>query len=260
MPRVLFVAVHLIALTAHAELLLDTRSKYSHIRVDEAGGVRHLRFDEVTQSTVKLGDPKHLVHDYTQTSMLGLALTEPKRVLVIGLGGGSMPMFIRAYYPSAAIDVVDIDPMVVELAKKYFEYKEDGALRTFVADGATFVGDAKAKYDLVFLDAYSPDFIPPQLATPAFFAKVKALLAQGGVLVSNVWGPPNPAYDPMIATQRSVFKNLYIVHARQSGNHIFVAGERPVTKAELVQKTRTLQKQKGFDFDLSAIVDGGWQP
>ena len=105
-------------LAAPADALLDIQSKYSHIVVDESPkGIRHLRFDDVTQSTVKLGDPKFLFHDYTQTAMLGLAIKEPKRVLIIGLGGGTMPMFIRAHYPKAVIDVVDIDPQVVEIAK-----------------------------------------------------------------------------------------------------------------------------------------------
>ena len=246
-----------------AEPIFEARSAYSHIIVDESpAGMRHLKFDDVTQSTVKLGDPKHLVHDYTQTAMLALAVAEPKRALVIGLGGGSMPMFVHAYYADAVVDVVDIDPAVVDVARKFFEYKDAPPVKTYVEDGAAFVERAKDRYDVVFLDAYSPDFIPPQMATAAFFEKLAAHVSDRGVVVSNVWGPPNPAYAPMLATQKKVFKNVYVVQARRSGNYIFIAlnGGRTLTKVELVKKALAVQTQKAFHFDLAAIVDGGWQP
>jgi spermidine synthase len=243
------------------EPLFEARSAYSHIVVTEsANGVRHLKFDDITQSSVKLGDPKHLIHDYTQTSMVGLALVEqPKRVLIIGLGGGSMPMFLHAYYPKAVIDVVDVDAAVVDAARKFFEYKDAPPLHTYVADGAKFVQESKDKYDLIFLDAYAPDFIPPQLATTEFFNRVKAHLTDDGAVLSNVWGPPNPAYEPMLKTQRSVFKNVYVVHARRSGNEIFVATAQTVSKEALVQKARAVQKQRELRFDLATIVNEGWR-
>jgi len=69
--------------------------------------------------------------------VLGLAFVEqPKRVLIVGLGGGTIPSLLRKHYPKMTIDVVDIDPDVVAVAKKYFGFHEDDAMHVRVADGA----------------------------------------------------------------------------------------------------------------------------
>jgi spermidine synthase len=234
MCRWIVLLVLLVASSAQAKPIFETKSRFSRIVVEEKDNVRSLLFDGVTQSSVRTGDPKFLVHDYTQTSMIGLALTDAHRVLVIGLGGGSMPMFIRAYDDKAVIDVVEIDPTVLEIATRYFGFREDPALKVYVEDGAELVQRVQQQYDLIILDAYAPDFIPPQMATAEFFKTVKDKLRPNGALVSNVWGPPNPAYEPMLKTQRSVFKQVSVVKARNSGNHIFVALERNL--AEIVER------------------------
>ena len=119
-----FACVALVALAALARadqtVLFEKTSAYNTIVVtEEENGVRALRFGRngVRQSVVKVGDPDYLALPYVQVALVGLALSgDPRRFLVVGLGGGTLPMFLRMYYPNATIDAVVIDPEVVDVA------------------------------------------------------------------------------------------------------------------------------------------------
>lgn len=88
---------------ADETVLYEKASAYNTIVVtEEKNGLRTLRFgkDGVRQSVVKRGDPDHLVLPYVRVALVGLALAEePRRFLVVGLGGGTLPMFLRKHYP-----------------------------------------------------------------------------------------------------------------------------------------------------------------
>ncbi|MBM3334770.1 fused MFS/spermidine synthase, partial [Candidatus Sumerlaeota bacterium] len=134
------------------DVLFEGESLYHHVRVTEEEGFRNLAFDRTrgTQSTVKVSDPIFLYYVYTRLAFAGLAFCEnPQDVLFVGLGGGSMPRFFRHHYPEADIDIVEIDPMVVEVARKYFFFSKEGEdprMRVFVNDGRVFLRKTDKKY------------------------------------------------------------------------------------------------------------------
>ena len=106
---------------------------------------------------------------------IGLAVVEePKRILIVGLGGATIPNFLHKHYPRTTIDVVDIDPDVVVVAKKFFGFKDDPTMRAHVADGRKFVEESRDRYDIIFLDAYGRDNIPYHLATREFLQAARA--------------------------------------------------------------------------------------
>ena len=118
-------AIGLLAVAAMAAaqapgVLYEKQSQYNTILVTEdAPGLRTLLFEKhgARQSVVKLGDPDHLELPYTRVMAVGLAVVQqPQRVLIVGLGGGTIPTFLRKHYAQTAIDVVDIDPEVAEVA------------------------------------------------------------------------------------------------------------------------------------------------
>ena len=178
-------------------VLYETHSDYNEIRVTEdAGGRRALRFERgALQSLIRPGEPLRLELPYTQLAMAGLAFVpRPQRLLVVGMGGGAMPMFLRAVLPRAHIDVVDIDPEVVAVARRFFGFREDARMKAHVADGRRFIEAAGPAYDVIFLDAFGPSSIPEHLATREFLAAVRARLTPKGVVVSNVWQQPSPVF------------------------------------------------------------------
>jgi len=249
------------------KVLFEGKSEFnSSIKVIEnANGLRTLIFDnnDVRQSSVKLGDPDRLELAYTRVMPAALAVVEkPKRILIVGLGGGSIPNFLHKHYPNTHIDVVDIDPVVVEVAKKYFGFREDKTLRVHVADGRAFIEKCKTPYDIIFLDAYGAEDIPYALATREFLQAVrKAVTAKGAVVTNMMCRSSNSLYDSMISTYVNVFDEVHIVDIRNSGNVILLAlPHKPkLTKETLTRQASKISREKKFRFKLGNLVRYGFR-
>ncbi|MBI4194218.1 MAG: fused MFS/spermidine synthase [Betaproteobacteria bacterium] len=275
MTRRLFIAgsfayVALVAAVALAHIdekvLYEKASAYNTIVVtEEENGLRILRFGrgEVRQSVVKLGDPDHLALPYARAALVGLALSaQSRRFLVVGLGGGTLPMFLRKHHPNAVIDAVDIDPGVVDVAKKFFGFREDGLMRARVADGRQFIEKLRQPYDVIFLDAFGSDSIPRHLTTQEFLQAVRRAVTPGGVVIGNLWGRgANPLYDSMVRTYQEVFDELLILDVRDAENKILLALPRKqqLSRDELTQLARKVSAAKRFPFDLGDPVKYGFR-
>ena len=264
LTRFLLFAVLALSTLAHAaeRVLYDKPSAYNNIIVTEdESGLRVLRFERhgARQTIAKPGDPTYLGFAYTRVAFIGLALTEePRRIMIIGLGGGTMPMFLRHYYPNATIDVVDIDPDVVHVAKEYFGFREDAALRAHVGDGRKFVESVKEPYDIVFLDAFGTRNVPPHLTTLEFMRAVKRSVKTRGVVVGNIWGRmANPLYDSMVRTYQEVFEELFILDVPGTTNKILLAllRKQPLDRVQLSRLATKTGAEKGLGFELGEIAE-----
>ncbi len=214
-------------------------------------------------SVVKPGDPDHLELPYARVALAGLALCEePRRILVVGLGGGTLPMFLRTHYPAATIDVAEIDPDVVDVAKKFFGFVEDERMRAHVGDGRQFIERApQADYDIIFLDAFGARDVPKHLTTREFLQITRRALKANGVVVSNVWRPAsNPLYDSMVRTHQEAFEELFILDVPGDVNNILLALPRQerVSQSELALRARKISMAKQFRFDLGELVERGF--
>jgi spermidine synthase len=250
---------------AEPAVLYEKPSAFGAIIVTEdEQGLRVLRFEKggARQSVVKPGDPEYLALPYAQVVFVGLALcAEPRRMLVVGLGGGTLPMFLRKHYPGAAIDAVDIDPDVVHVAKQFFGFREDDRMRAHVDDGRRFIEKSRQPYDIIFLDAFGSDKLPAHLTTQEFLEAVRRAVKPDGVVVGNLWGRySNPLFDSMVRTYQEVFDELYIVDVRGADNKILLALPRPqsLTRAELMQEARKVSTAKEFRFDLGERAGYGF--
>lgn len=231
MKRLLsFLLLAALAAPAATQVIYTKRSVYRNIMVTDEGDrvcmAFRLRSGAVnsTQSCMFKDDHDRLVFDYTRMVMGGLALVpEPKRILIAGLGGGSIPRVFRELLPKTQVDVAEIDEAVVEVARDYFDFKEGGGVRIIVKDARVYVKQAArfgVKYDLVILDAFNGDYIPEHLMTREFLAECAAILAPGGVLVANTFSTSR-LYDSESVTYREAlgpFLNLKEV----DGNRIIV--------------------------------------
>ena len=248
---------------AQENVLYEKASAYNNIIVtEEASGYRVLRFERggARQSIGKPGEPEYLGFAYTKVAFVGLALVpEPSRILVVGIGGGTMPMFLRAYYPNATIDAVDIDPDVVQVAKDYFGFREDDRLKAHVGDGRAFVEKTRDPYDIIFLDAFGTRNVPVHLTTAEFMQAVRRAVKPAGVIVGNIWGrSANPLYDAMVRTYQEVFDELYMLDVPGTTNKILLALPRKqvLNRAMLVKNARATAAARRFQFDLGAIEEG----
>lgn len=245
---------------AQEKVLFEKESTFGWVIVTEEHGLRTLRFAKggARQSVVKLGDPEHLELPYARVAFTGLALCrEPGRILVIGHGAGTLPMFLRRHYPAATIDSVDIDPLVVAVARDYFGFRDDDRMRAHVADGRAFIEETRQPYDLIFLDAFGSDSVPPALTTQEFLQAVKRAVRPDGAVVGNIWARhSNPLYDSMVRTYQEVFPDLYIVNVQGTGNMILLALPRRLnlSRDDLALRASKVSTAKRFRFDLGAGV------
>lgn len=216
--------------SAQRNIIHEERSQYRDIVVTEFNGQRCMLFNvvrgDMNQTCMDLSDPDRLIFTYTKMSFAGLLFNpEPKRILIAGLGGGTIPMLLRDLYPDAEIDVVEIDPAVVKVAKEWFNYEEDANHEVHVVDARVFIkraGLQGEKYDFIMLDAFSGEYIPEHLLSREFLQEVKALLTDDGILVANTFSGSR-LYDHESVTYADVFGKFYNFKLPESGNRIILA-------------------------------------
>ncbi len=112
---------------------------------------------------------------------------KPASILLLGLGGGSNAQLVSKKYPQAKIVGVDIDPVMIELGKKYFGLGKIKNLEIVTADALNYTNNLKPndQFDLVLLDCFVGENIPKKLEDPAFLAKLKSHARF--VLINHLW-------------------------------------------------------------------------
>jgi spermidine synthase len=211
-------------------------SAFSRIRVRRAGDVRALTFvrdngQEVVQSRVDLNAPHTLLSPYARSMFASyLYQPHPRRVLIVGLGGGAMVRFLTHHEPQVHIDAVEIDPAVVRLAGEYFGVRTGGNVRVHTADAVAFVESTADRYDLILMDAFlrpSSDTdatgVPTGLKTQAFLGRLKRALAPGGVVAFNVNEHASIADD--IAAVGAAFGQVAVYRCPPADNKVIIATE-----------------------------------
>jgi len=257
----LFLAV-LFSVAAHSNVVHEERSLYRNIIVDETHDLRCLKFNtkssQTSQSCMYKNNPDKLVFNYTKLTFASLLVTDnPKNVLIIGLGGGTLSNVIHALYPAAKIHNVEIDPAVLKVARNYFNFIENDVVTSSVQDGRIFIKRAaikKQKYDWIILDAFNGDYIPEHLLTKEFFEEVKSVLAEGGVIAANTFSS-SKLYEHESATYHAVFGDFINVSRANRSNRIILAGANSMpTEAQINQRIKALNPRlKKYDVDLKAI-------
>jgi spermidine synthase len=209
-------------------------SAFSRIRVRRDGDVRALTFvrdngQEVVQSRVSMTAPHTLLSPYARSMFASyLYQPHPRRVLIVGLGGGAMVRFLRHHEPQVHIDAVEIDPVVVRLADEYFGVRSGGNVRVHTADAVAFVESTTDRYDLILMDAFlrpSSDTdatgVPTALKTLAFLARLKQALTDGGVVAFNVNEHATIADD--IAAVAVAFGHAVVYRCPPADNKVVIA-------------------------------------
>ena len=199
---------------AEERTLLERDSPYHRLFVTEEGSYRYLRADNVWHTRMDLKDPHGRGLPYTDYVDLAFLLNPKIRdVLVIGLGGGTVPKRFVRDYPGVHVDVAEIDPDVIKIAARYFDVHPGPRLSIQESDGRIFLRRSKARYDLIFLDAYYADTVPFFLTTREFFQIVRAHLRPGGVFANNVLGqasgPRSKFVRSVYRTMRETFPQVY---------------------------------------------------
>lgn len=229
--------------------------------VYEGRPVRFLQQDRSSSSAMFL-DSDELVFDYTKYYALASLTGVPVRdALVLGAGAFSVPKALRASFPDATIDVVDVEPRLEELAQAFFRLKDDSRMNILTADARRFLLDPPRTYDVIFSDIYSSLYsLPAHAVSREFFQRVRAALKPDGIVIANVIGSlsreePSVTFS-LMRTFRDTFDQSYFLAVndrsdRAPQNIIFVGvnGERPL---DLTEPSLSFHLIDPSRYDLSA--------
>ncbi len=251
-PAALFsMGLGLAATCVSAEVVFEATSPYHHIRVVDADGMRMLSFDSTRETRMSLSDPFQGHFEYTEYfQMPWLWNTQLTRVLMIGLGGASTQRAYQHYYPQVSVETAELDPLVVQVARDYFGYKESASHQVRVQDGRVHLRRGSTLYDAILVDAYVKgrygSSIPYHLATEEFFKLANQRLTTNGVLAYNVIGTLDgwqaDILGSLYKTMKGVFPQMYLFPASASQNVVLVG----VKSGERLDATRLRQRADGL--------------
>jgi spermidine synthase len=250
---------------AAGKVIHRERSLYSTILVDQRDSTICLQFsvrrDQRNQSCMDRNEPQKMLFPYARMMMMSLLLIpDPERILIVGLGGGTLPTALRELFPEATIDVVEIDPAVKLVAETYFDFQESEKLQVILQDARVFTKRALARgdtYDLVMLDAFNGDYIPEHLMTEEYLEETRSLLTPDGVVAANTFSISR-LYDHESVTYQAVFGEFFNVRSSVSANRVILAvpGDLP-PKVSLSSAVRTVgPRLVPYDIRINEYLPG----
>jgi len=219
----------------------------------DRGPLRYLHFSaDNVQSVMRHDDPVALCLAYTRKMMTFLVFnSEPRRVLLLGLGGGSLAKFCYRHLPAATLTVVEIDPEVVALREQFHIPPDDCRFRIVQADAVEYIARPVPREDIILVDACDRNGVSPTLQAPDLYANLRRRLTVGGVLVVNLCGTSGDV-ESHIGRLRGVFGDHIIsLPASEDGNLVALAFRTapPVWDgAQLDRHARRLESRFGLDF------------
>jgi spermidine synthase len=242
------------------DVLVDTQTAYADLRVTEEDGVRTMYIGGVPQSATYVDGREGYVFDYAAYAHLPLLLqNDTERALFIGGGGFTIPQRYVEEYPNVTVDVAEIDPEVVRVAKEQFGLEEGPRMNVHVEDGRNYLERTNHTYDVIVLDAFRTDSVPFHLTTREFMRRVADALDEDGVLVANVItarSGSNAAFGrAMVKTMNETFPRTYQfptsnTPALQNIELLATKSEERYTREEF----RTLAANRNVGVDLSGTA------
>ncbi len=228
----------------------------------ETHGERHLLFShDSVQSTMKIDDPDGLACEYTRRMMSFLLFApEPREIVMIGLGGGSLAKFCYRHLRDARITTVEIDADVIALRDEFAIPLDDARFQVIHADGARYLAQRSEPIDVLIVDAFDELGVAPSLATSEFYKHASRTLAHDGVLVMNMSGEQS-RYDAHLQRIYAAFGDLgFIAPVRSSENDLLFAFKSAprIGTSELQARAASLQRRLGLVFSaLRALARVG---
>lgn len=234
------------------------RSLYRNILVTEDSIRRCMRFTVIdaggqNQSCRFLDDHDKLVFPYAKMVLTSLLVQDnPQRILIVGLGGGTLVHTYSTLFPNAEIVISEIDESVIRVAEKYFDFKTSDKIKAEAVDARIYIkraGLRGEKFDLVILDAFNGDYIPEHLMTAEFLQEVKQLLPENGMVVANTFSTSR-LYGAESNTYRSVFGDIFNLRMGSTGNRIIIASQQPLPDEDTLEERAEAIEPRLIRFDV----------
>ncbi|XP_044527811.1 eEF1A lysine and N-terminal methyltransferase isoform X3 [Gracilinanus agilis] len=266
---------------SEARLLTDTPHRAQKKRKKDK---KKLQPDDTAENPpVPAGQPidkSFLCCEHHKAMIAGLALLKnpeklpeaPLALLVVGLGGGSLPLFIHDHFLKSHIDAVEIDPSMLEVATHWFGFTQSDRMKVHIADGLDYItnlakgGIEQLHYDVIMFDVDSKDPTvgmscpPPAFVDHAFLQDVQRILTPEGVFILNLVCRDSGLKDSVLAGLKKVFPLLYVRQIEGEVNEILFCQLQPEHKLatpELLEMAQALERtlrKPGNGFDSTYVL------
>lgn len=230
------------------------------VYVSEKFGVRSLHIgSDTVQSAMRLARPNDLELSYTRSMMACLLFqADPRNVLMVGLGGGSVAKYVYHQLPGAKLRVLELDPQVVAIARQCFLVPPDDArFQVIIGDGAEYMARDDVRADVIMVDGYDAESHVEALATREFYADCRARLTAGGMLVVNLWGGDREFNDVLKRIEDAFPDGTLCLPARKLGNVIaFGFRDPPGPLLWEVLRARAVELEARYGMEFPQFVAG----
>lgn len=235
----------------------QTFKDYFETTLDDAhvvdyGDTKQLIFDiRNVQSSMRVDDPIALAFGYTR-AMMGVLLfqPEPRDILIVGLGGGSLSKYCYHELPACTVTTVELSEAVIGLRDEFSIPTDNERFRVVHADASLYMRNQKETADIILLDGYAPYGLPPELVSQAFYDDCFRALRPGGVLSANLWGSEVQLRACFFRIQHSFQERMLRAKSETSGNDI-AFGLKQVELPKWINlqlHARQLQRDTGMNF------------
>ncbi|XP_018422337.1 PREDICTED: methyltransferase-like protein 13 [Nanorana parkeri] len=176
-------------------------------------------------------------------------------VLVVGLGGGSLSLFIHDYFLGSRVEAIEIDPSVLDVASSWFGFSQDERMKVHLADGLVYInglaGKEKAVYDVVMFDVDSKDTCvgmscpPPAFVEKNFLQNVHKILKNNGIFILNLVCRDAVLKRQVMSVIHEVFPLIYAKKIEDEVNEILFCcpnTERKINPTDLMESAKHLEK------------------
>ncbi|MDR1656250.1 MAG: fused MFS/spermidine synthase [Deltaproteobacteria bacterium] len=234
-------------------------SPYHHITIMDTNGIRTLYLGPKAQeaeTSISLSNPEAPIFEYPGMMFLALALAKNTNILMLGLGGGFIPNIFKKYLPAHNLTVVEIDPLVAELAEVYFGFSPGENVRLVIKDGFDYISEIPdGGFDQIWLDAFGGRYIPENLATAEFLEFVRRKIAIDGLLVQNLHQTASNVYDRQLWQTKELFGEIpLMLGGKTCANTVAISLNSevsllPKTDHEIIKAVNNFQLKVG-PYDL----------
>jgi len=169
------------------------------------------------ESGLALDNNKELLFDYNQRFMEIISGVLPKSILLIGGGAFTLPKAINERFPNLSLDVVELDSELYQISKKYFGFKPNNKTRIYIQDGNEYIESTNKHYDLIIVDVFLNNIIPPSFQSEKFTKSLKTILTKDGIvamnIIANYHGRISNSMLPVLSSFKSSFVNIQLFPA-----------------------------------------------
>ena len=232
------------------DLIFYTYDPYGELRVLDDGITRTLSFGcDNEQSACLKQNPAMPIFEYTQTMLLSLLFLEPRRVLCLGLGAGSLLNVLHKHFKACKFTIVELRQAVIDIAESYFYLPAGKRVQKHCLDAKDFVAEDTTHYDLIFSDIYTEEGVAELQLQAQFLYQTAARLKPRGILVINCWCE-HQRDQRLLGILERLFVSVYACPTGDGNWIVFASNSylenQPKT---LKEKAESLSQRLGFSLE-----------